>query len=505
MKSSQIKKGAVLSYIALFVNVLIGLLYTPWLISSIGKSDYGLYTLAMSIIGLLAFDFGLSHATTKFITQYLAEGRQDKVDNLLGLMYKLYLFLDGIIFLVFFVLYFFLPQIYTGLTSDELSRFSKVFIIASLFCVISFPFMPLSGTLSSYELFVPLKACDLFNRIFIVVTMSICLIMGYGLFALVLVNSLSGLITIVLKLIIVRRKTPVKLNIRFWDKQEFRTILMFVIWVTIIALAQRMIFNISPSILGIFSDSQQIAYLGIAITLESYVFMFANAINGLFLPRVSKLLYNNQSSEILDLMIKVGRVQLYIIGFICVWMVSFGRHFIDVWMGEGYSSVYPCALLIIIPSFLHLPQEIGHTYIVAANQVRKQSYVYVLMGLLNIAMSIPLSMKYGALGICISIFIAYTVRTAGLDILYYKVLHLDILTFFKKSFFKLTPLLCGILAIAIGINKVIPVQGWMGLIVKSVLYMAVFVALCWTLGLNSYEKQLFMAPCKKLISKIGIK
>ena len=398
MNSSPVKSGAVLSYIALFVNVLIGLLYTPWLISLIGKSDYGLYTLAMSIIGLLAFDFGLSNSTAKFVTQYLAEGRQDKVNNLLGLIYKLYLLLDGILFLVLLLLYFFLPQIYTGLSAQEMERFSKVFIIVSLFCVFSFPFTPLNGTLSSYELFVPLKACDLFNRVFIVVMMSICLIMGYGLYALVLVNSLSGLITIILKLVVVKTRTQVKVNFRFWDKQEFHTILLFVVWVTIIALSQRLIFNISPSILGVFSNSQEIAYLGVAITLESYVFMFANAINGLFLPRVSKLLYNNQNSEILELMIKVGRIQLYIIGFICIWMVSFGRHFIDVWMGEDYSPVYACAVLIIIPSFFHLPQEIGHTYIVAANQVKKQSYVYIIMGLLNIALSVPLSIKFGSLG-----------------------------------------------------------------------------------------------------------
>ena len=107
MAINQIKYGAIISYLALFVNVVIGLVYTPWVIASIGKADYGLYTLAMSIIGLLAFDFGLGNATTKFITQYLAEGRQDKVDNLLGLIYKLYLIVDVVIFgiLVIFCFY----------------------------------------------------------------------------------------------------------------------------------------------------------------------------------------------------------------------------------------------------------------------------------------------------------------------------------------------------------------------------------------------------------------
>ena len=35
------------------------LLYTPWMIHSIGRENFGLYTLAMSVISLFVFDFGL--------------------------------------------------------------------------------------------------------------------------------------------------------------------------------------------------------------------------------------------------------------------------------------------------------------------------------------------------------------------------------------------------------------------------------------------------------------
>ena len=353
MATNQIKVGAIISYIALFVNVLIGLLYTPWLINTIGKSDYGLYTLAMSIIGLLAFDFGLGHATTKFVSQYLAEGRQDKVDNLLGLIYKLYLWVDVVLIIVLGVMYFFLPQIYTGLTPNEMERFSKVFLMAALFCVISFPFIPLNGILTSYEKFIQLKTCDLIHKLFIVVTMSVCLLLGHGLYALVLVNSIAGILVIGLKLWVVKKNTPLSVNLKFKDNGILKTIGKFILWVTVAALMQRLIFNIAPSILGILSDSTAIAILGIVITLEGYVYLFANAINGMFLPRVSRLLKDNDA--ILELMTRVGRLQIYVIGFICVCLISLGKHFVSVWIGDGYELVYPCLLLVVIPSFFHLP------------------------------------------------------------------------------------------------------------------------------------------------------
>lgn len=51
-KSKQLKIGAAVSYIAVAFNIISGLLYTPWMVATIGKSQYGLYTLASSVITL---------------------------------------------------------------------------------------------------------------------------------------------------------------------------------------------------------------------------------------------------------------------------------------------------------------------------------------------------------------------------------------------------------------------------------------------------------------------
>ena len=73
--SLQLKLGALISYLSIGINILTGLLYTPWMIHSIGRENFGLYTLAMSVISFFVFDFGLSSAVTRFIAKYLAEGR----------------------------------------------------------------------------------------------------------------------------------------------------------------------------------------------------------------------------------------------------------------------------------------------------------------------------------------------------------------------------------------------------------------------------------------------
>ena len=121
-----------LSYLGLGINILIGLLYTPWMIHSIGRDNFGLYTLAMSIITLFVFDFGLSSAVTRFMAKYIAEGRNDKANNCLGLVYKLYIGIDAILLIILTGVYFFIPSIYESLTPEEISKFKIVYVIAPM-------------------------------------------------------------------------------------------------------------------------------------------------------------------------------------------------------------------------------------------------------------------------------------------------------------------------------------------------------------------------------------
>ena len=325
--AKQLKLGALLSYVAIAINIVTGILYTPWMIHSIGRENFGLYTLAMSVISLFVFDFGLSSAVTRFIAMYLAEGRQDKADNCLGLVYRLYLIIDVVLFLILVGVFFFIPQIYKELSPDEIQKFEVVYCVAALYSVISFPFIPVNGVLTAHEKFIQFKICDVAHKLIIVVTMSACLLLGGGLYALVIVNAVAGVLTILIKLFCICRYTPQSVSLHYSNRTEFREIVGFSGWVTVIAVAQRCIFNLAPSILGALSGSTAIAVLGIAITLEGYTFTFSSAINGMFLPKVSRIVAD-EKGDILPLMIRVGRIMVYVISLVVFGVITLCQDFI---------------------------------------------------------------------------------------------------------------------------------------------------------------------------------
>ena len=494
--SRQIKLGAILSYLSIAINIVAGLLYTPWMIKSIGRENYGLYTLAMSVIGLFLFDFGLSAAVTRFIAKYLSEGKQEKANQCLGLVYRLYIGLDVLLFLVLLGVFFFIPQIYQELTPDEIEKFKVVYVIAACYSVISFPFIPANGVLTAYEKFVQLKLCDVAHKVIMVGTMSICLLLGYGLYALVLVNAFAGVVMILLKVWCIGRYTPQKISWGYWNKSELKELAGYSGWVTVASLAQRCIFNIAPSILGALSGSTAIAILGIAITIEGYTYTFANALSGMFLPKVSRIVASD--GDVLPLMTKVGRIQILVISLVVGGFICLGKDFIELWVGDQFSLSYLCSILIIVPSLFQLPQEIGMQTIIAKNKVKHQAIVFTLMAVVNIVGAVLLSPKYGAVGLSISICLAYLFRTVCLDYIFIKHLGINIWRFFYDSFIKMTPALVLSMLAGYGLSRLITTGGWLGLMFDGVCFVISFIIIMWFMGLNGTEKEMFLAPVKRL-------
>ncbi|WP_051683098.1 oligosaccharide flippase family protein [Salinicoccus luteus] len=503
--SKQIRLGALISYVGILLNIVAGLLYTPWMISQIGQTNFGLYTLAISLISIFLIDFGLGAAVSKFVSKYVSLKDFKSVDNMLGITYKIYIIIDFVLLASLIIVFFNLDIIYSELTLAELERFETVYIIVAGFSIVSFPFITFNGILTAYEKFMQIKMCDLIQKLLSILLIVIALLNGYGLYALVLANAFSGIVVIIIKYIIIKRATTINVNFKYNNKKMLKEIFSFSVWSTVVSISQRLIFNITPSILGAVSGSVSIALFGIASALEGYIYTIASALNGLFLPKVTRLISRENSSEnLLKLMIKVGRIQLLIIGLIIIGFIVLGREFIILWVGNEYILSFYSAILLIIPSIVYLPQQIGNTAIIALNKIKLQAHVFIIMSVTNLMLSLVLSYFWGVLGASIAIFISYTIRNLGMNIIYHKILNLNMVIYFKECHFKLSfPMLLTLL-LGLCMNLLFPQISWGYFIVKGSCVVLIYFIIMWLIGMNSYEKTLIINIMKKAFSKFVV-
>ena len=478
-----------ISYIAIIFNVVLGILYTPWMVGKIGQSSYALYTIANSVISIFMIDFGLSAAVSRFVAKYRAENEDSKSNKLLGSVTIIYILIDILIFIILIVIYLNIATIYKVLSFDELKVLKRLFVIVAIYSLLAFPFTPLGGIITAYEKFIHLKLCDFIYKILTVVFVIIALLHDYGVEAVVLASVFSGICAIILKLFIIYKKTPVRYCFTWVDKKLLKSIFTFSVWMTVSSIAQRCVFNIAPSVLAYTSSSKEVALFAPANTLEGYFYMIAAAVNGMFLAKISKLIADSKEHEIVNLMINVGKYQTILMGFILVGFICVGEDFMRLWMGVEYVGSWPCAILLFIPDILLFSQQIANTTAIAQNKVKKISLAYVAMAFVCIALSLVLSKWIGALGSCVAIMLGYIALFIISNVVYYKELNIDVFLFYKKVYMPFVFPCIGSVFLGYWLcNYVITIDGWSGLFVKGIMISAIYILAIISFMFNSNER-----------------
>ena len=501
MKSyQQIKIGALMSYAMIFFNIIAGLLYTPWMIHQIGKSDYGLYILVTTFLNYFVIDFGMYQAINKLLSEYRAKGQYEKERDIIGVASKIYLILDIFVILALVIVYLLIDSIFANLSEDELQKFKTVYIIAGSFSVLSFPFGFLKGIFQSHEYYVQIKIFEFCQRIGLILLTVILLLCDLGLYALVIAYGLIPFVINVSKAIYLKYK-GVEISKHYWNKNIAKNILSVSSFLLLIVLSNLFTNNISPTLIAAFSSTEEVALFGIAATLSGYTNSFAGAINGLFLPRVTEMYVKGQNKEIDKLTLDVATIQFLVTGFVAIGVLLIGDTFISVWVGNDFHKSYYIAILLIIPTLLTNLQQIESTLLFVSNQLKYESYMEVLTAITSVIVSVMLIPKIGALGAGVGICVGNLLfKFVGMNIIYHNKLCANTLSFVKLFVrFSLSYVLICVLFFVVR-NKIFSINNlnniWIILLTEVVIYSILYSTIC-LLSSSKEEKQLL----RKLILK----
>lgn len=499
-KLDQLKMGALLSYFTMAFNIVAGLIYTPWMVAKIGQADYGLYTLANSLIAIFMLDFGLGSAVSRYIAKYRAEGRIQDIRDITGVIYKLYILIDLAILAVLTVLYFFLGEIYVELTPAELEKFRILYVTVATYQIIAFPLSPLDGILNAYEKFTQLKICSLLYRVLSVVAVVAVLVFSSDVRIVILATVSAHLITIFTKFALTEKYVPLKINFRAGGQDIYKSLFSFTAWTTIISIMQRFTHSFAPSVLGITSGALEIGLYSPAVLIEGYFYSLGMAVNGLFLPRVSRHIANKEEDQILKLMIKVGRYQAMALGLAFIGFVCVGKEFMTLWMGPDYTKSYYLAIIILFPTLISATQQIAKTTVIAKKLVKYQALCMSVTGVVGLGVSYLLSMKIGAAGVCIGTAMTSLINITYMNFIYKKKAGINVFEFYKKCYLKLVPCYAVILLLSFLATSFIPLTGWLGLGVKAVVVGVIFV-LTMLVGYTTKEEKKQLGKFAKKFSR----
>lgn len=497
MRSSSIKLSVLISYITVIINILIQLLYTPWMIRKIGVSDYGIYSLVLCFLSYFLFDIGISSAISRFVSKYNVEGDVFKLKELYKIVTIVYISIDLLLCLIFAILYPFLPNFFVALTSEEISTLQNVYIIASIFSICNFTLKPLNGIMVAFEYFVPLKLLDLSERIMTIISIVVFLYLGYGIYTLIFINGFVAFVIGLIKMIYLLNKRKLSIGIGTYDMEILKSLFSFSIWVFISNIGDRLKLNLMPFVLGIYCGTTEISKFSLALGIEGFIWTIAIAVNGLFIPKLTNLVGDiNVNEKVTRYMVKVGRFQLMVLGYVIMGIICLGKEFISLWVGSKFLDVYYILIFISFFDLFIYSQEIGSSYSFVINKVRYNAYISIVTAFISVILAVFLSKSYGAIGAGFSIFVALFLMVVQYSLFFKYKLHIDIIYYYKKCHCQFFPVFLVLICIFIPLKQFSPTNNYISFGLLSIVYTILFTILM-AYSLTPEEKKELLSRIKR--------
>lgn len=506
MPVSQLKTGAVLNYIVLGLNSLVGITYTPFMLRMLGQSEYGIYSLAASIIAYLSIlDLGFGNAVIRYTAKFHAEGRKEDQYSMFGLFTVFYSIVGIVVFCIGLILYFNVENLFVNtLTESEIKHTKTIILLMIVNLSVTFPLSVYGAIIIAYEKFIFLRIIQIIRILFSTVVMICLLTLGYKAIALVIVQTIFNIITLLLNYFYCKRNLNIKVRFVKPDLSLLKEVMIYSFWIFLNAIFDRIYWSTGQFVLGAFSGSIAIAVFSVAIQLQGMYMMFSTGISGVFLPRITAMVTNNNDFQsISDLFIKVGRIQFVVISFVLTGFIVFGKSFILFWAGENYGESYIIALIFFISLAIPLIQNLGVTILQARNQMKFRSLLYLGISVISLMAQIPLSKEWGGTGCAIAIGGAlFLGQGLIINIYYNKVQKINIIEFWKEiGKMSILPIIVMTIALIL-LNSMFSINSISELLLGGFIYSFIYLSLFWNYSMNSYERNLLKAPLLKLLNSI---
>jgi|TARA_B100000809_G_C15110604_1_gene520465 O-antigen/teichoic acid export membrane protein len=487
---SQLKKGAILSYINILLTNVIGLILTPFIIKSLGDSEYGLYALIGSFIAYFSLmDLGLNNTIIRFVAKYRAEKDSKGEANFLAVILLIYSVISLVIVVIGIITYFNLDKIYgSALTAAELYKAKIMFVILIFNVGITLPGGSFVAISTGYEQFVFPRAAILIKYLIRSIVLVVVLLYGGDAISIVILDTVINVLFITVNWLFVNKKLKVKFKLYDLNKELLAEVFSYSIWIFMIAIIAQFQWQSGQLVLGALKDTTTVAIYAVGVMLGTYYGAFASAFSSLLLPKATKMLYSNASKDEIDNMfIKIGRITLIILFFILGGFILYGKQFVTLWLGENYILSWKIALFIMLVITIPLTQSFANSILEALNKIKFKAILSLSAITMGMILGVFLVEQHGSLGMIFGILFGRFLSELLLNIYYIKILQLDILQFLKKVFIRISIVFSVILVLGLLIDE-IPGEGWLNFISKIFIYGIIFSLISYNFIINKEEK-----------------
>jgi len=392
--------GTATKYVLLTLNILIGVLLMPFTMEHLGKAQYGLWMLVVSMTYYFQLlDLGYGSGIVRHITEADARGDERGVNEVVSTFFVMYAGIGSLALVGAGALAALVIPRFPGIEPHHVRTAQLLMLILGVRVAIGFPMTVFGAVATSRQAFALNGSIAIVSALASAFVTWAVLVAGHGLVPLVAATTSVALLTYIAYAASAKHVFPaLRIRASAFNRTRVREVTAFSAYVFLIDLAIQLGFNVDNLVIGGALGTTAVAIYAVAHRLTEYQRQLCNQLNGMLFPVVIR--FASTAPERLRLAaVEATRIGFGLVAGVTACLAGFAGLLVPAWMGHGFEdALLPLYLLAVASVVLVIQQPLGNV-LLSAGRHRFVAAVAIGEALANVAISLLLVRRFGLAGV----------------------------------------------------------------------------------------------------------
>lgn len=407
------------------LQILAFLVLAQFILEALGEDMRGLWGALVAVLGpLQLLVLGVPMASVRFVSGHVAKGDFAAANRVLATCFAVMVAMGIVALVVSAPLYFgFEAGVLHDwdLTAEEATDARFAFVIMAVHVATGFALMLPYAVFAAYHDFVVRNVIMAGGLVLRLALTLVLLELSATLTVLATVQLLVAAAEFVAAVLVSRRRHPnTKLSLVGVDMSLLRPIFAFSGFAMLLNIGALLAFRVSALVIGVYMPRAAITtYEYGSIVFEPFLNIVL-AIGMVVMPLATSLEAQGRMAELVPILRKWTKIASCLVFLVGLWLFVVGPAFLSWWLTDDYRPEMGRVLQILVVSFLvFLPvRGVALPILMGMGQQAKAALALLVMGILNVALSVALVGRYGLDGVALGtavpnvLFAAYVLALA---------------------------------------------------------------------------------------------
>ena len=410
---SRLARSVVVQYVAIAVEVALGIVMLPFNVAHLGPAAYGLWVLTASITAYFSMlDLGYAAAQVKFAAQYRARRDAPALNEIASTLFFLFAALAAVVYAAALILSFNLGRLF-ALDPSQLLVGRQVLLVVSLYVALGLPFSVFGSISNGFQRHYLNTSISMAISLLVAAATFAVLSLGYGLVELVTVTTalrIAGLFAY--------RRTAFRafplLSVRWRHvrRARLREVTGFSAYLLVMDIAQKIHVTADTMVIGVFLGTAPIAVWAVAARLVTSVQRISQGLGRFVFPPIVDGATRGRADQLERLLVQGTRLSLAMVIPMALLLVLLADGVVAAWVGEDFAASIPIVRVLALVAVIRIGTSTAFSLLKGAGEHKVAAMSTVVNALANLGLSILLVQSWGLLGVAVGTLVPGAVMSA---------------------------------------------------------------------------------------------